>query len=153
MPLSRGRSRKTSHEARATVSKSMRERRSDARPLSRHRSRRHHHHHHHPPLPPPLPPPPLFGNLSSNSVQPSSVAPLGRVVRAPCKLAKDLVRATCGSNPFPFICFPSIRDSAAHFSPLPFPFLSRLLTSLFGLLLPSVTARSFSSRNTRGARG
>lgn len=60
----------TSREAHATVSKSMRGRRRDPHPLFRHR---HHHHRYHPRrlLS-------LFGNLSSNSVQLSSVAPLGR---------------------------------------------------------------------------
>lgn len=68
----------TSLEARATVSKSMQGRRRDPRPLFYHRCRCRRCRRH---PPPPPPQPSLFGNLSSDSVQLSSVAPLGRVVR------------------------------------------------------------------------
>jgi len=154
----RGRPRKTSHGARATVSKSMRERRGDPRAPSHQCGR---HHRQRPPL---LPPPraaallPLFGNLSSDSVQLSSVAPLGRVVRVPRKLReRPAVRAT-PKQPLSlsFSLSLSLSLSLSRFSlgsvtPTPFPFSLTLFLSLsLSFSFSShVVLRYFRWRNTR----
>jgi len=142
---SRGRPRKTSHGARATVSKSMRERRGDPRAPSRQCGR---HHRQRPPL---LPPPraaallPLFGNLSSDSVQLSSVAPLGRVVRVPRKLReRPAVRAT-PKQPLSLSLSPSFSlDSYSSVTPTPFPFSHSLCFSLFLRCSPLFSLEEYS---------
>jgi len=124
----------------------MRERRDDPRAPSRQCGR---HHRQRPPL---LPPPraaallPLFGNLSSDSVQLSSVAPLGRVVRVPRKLReRPAVRATPKQ---PLSLSLSLLLSL---SILTVQSLRRLSLSPILSLSPSsyVVLRYFRSRNTR----